>query len=274
MDPLFTYLNRIPGVLSVQGYIDDTTIVGDAQDLGWLLRTAECYSSLRSAGFIVDSHFCFRACTSICNRASPVRCLSDVVDRTWPGLLTSKCFSTAWEALTANTRPGYNNVVVRVGEPQNIGLQCQSTCIVAVFSYQQTLEIRNGSHMHQLGVFATIKCRYKSKSNLPTNIALRLMAVKKIEVSGFGVQAICHQAPSLGLALVGRYQFNEEGSFDRVEAGQGLDQFNSAPFRKLLERLKSFSRPTLSIMARCTGFNTFYLECDALHDFVLWAYHR
>ena len=39
----------------------------------------------------------------------------------------------------------------------------------------------------------------------------------KIEASGFGAQAVSHQAPSLGLALVGRYQFNE-GSFDRVEA--------------------------------------------------------
>ena len=35
-DPLFTYLNRIPGVLSVQGYINDTTIAGDAQSLEWL----------------------------------------------------------------------------------------------------------------------------------------------------------------------------------------------------------------------------------------------
>ena len=57
MDPLFTYLNRIPGVLSVQGYMDDTTIIGDAQDLEWLLRTVLLsYSSLRTAGFIVDSH--------------------------------------------------------------------------------------------------------------------------------------------------------------------------------------------------------------------------
>ena len=83
---------------------------------------------------------------------------------------------------------------------------------------------------------------------------------EEIEVSGFGAQAVCHQAPSLGLALVGRYQFNDEGPFDRVEAGQGLNQFNSAPSRKLLERLKSFSRPTLSVMARSTGFNTFILS--------------
>ena len=30
MDPLFHYLNRIPGVISVQAYVDDTTIAGTA----------------------------------------------------------------------------------------------------------------------------------------------------------------------------------------------------------------------------------------------------
>ena len=134
------------------------------------------------------------------------------------------------------------------------------TCMVAVFSYQQIMEIRAGVHMHELGAFATIKCKCKSKSNLLTNAVLGPVAVKKIGVSGFGVQAVCHHAPSLGLSLVGRYQFNEHGSFDRVGAVIGLEQLNSAPSRKLVDRLKSFSRPTLSIMAPCTGFNTFILS--------------
>ena len=41
---------------------------------------------------------------------------------------------------------------------------------------------------------------------------------------------------------------------------QGLDNRNAGPFWKLLDRLKSFSRPTLSSTARCTGFNTFILS--------------
>ena len=89
---------------------------------------------------------------------------------------------------------------------------------------------------------------------------LRSGAVKNIEESGFGVQAICPQAPSLGLALVGRYRFDIEGNLECSEVSQGLDHYNTAPFRKLVNRLKSFSRPTLSITARCTGFNTFILS--------------
>jgi len=51
MDPLFVYLNRIPGVISVQGYVDDTTIIGNAQHPDWFTAAADCYSDLASAGF-------------------------------------------------------------------------------------------------------------------------------------------------------------------------------------------------------------------------------
>ena len=264
MDPLFTYLNRIPGVLSVQGYIDDTTIAGDAQCLEWLDNVSERYSSLRSAGFIVDPHCCFRACVTTRNRTPPYWCLSDVVDSTWPGLISACCCPTAWAAMSVHCRPGYNTVVLRVGETcyqsaDSVAPELKR-CVAGVFSYQQILDIRAGLQMHQLGAFATIGCKCKSKSNILTNMTLRGGAVKKIEESGFGVQAICHQAPSLGLALVGRYRFDIEGNFDRVEVCHGLGNCNSGPFRKLLDRLKSFSRPTLSIIARCTGFNKFILS--------------
>ena len=32
MDPILSYLNQIPGVLRVQGYVDDTTLVGDTRE--------------------------------------------------------------------------------------------------------------------------------------------------------------------------------------------------------------------------------------------------
>ena len=264
MDPLFTYLNRIPGVLSVQGYIDDTTIAGDAQCLDWLTEVSECYSSLRTAGFVVDPHSCFRACVTTHNRVRPSNCLSDDVDSRWPGLLSTEVYPTALAAMVANCRPGYNTTVVRVGPPcaqlDDVSTPGLNQCIVGIFAFQQILDIRAGCQMHHLGVFATIGCKCKSKSNILTNMALRNGAIRKIEESGFGVQAICAKAPSLGLALVGRYEFTAEGCFGKVEVPRGLDNYNAGPFRKLLNRLKSFSRPTLSLIARCTGFNTFILS--------------
>ena len=56
------------------------------------------------------------------------------------------------------------------------------------------------------------------------------------------------------------YRYNAEGDFERIEVGSGLDNFSTGPFCKLLDRLKAFSRPTPSITARCTGFNTFIIS--------------
>ena len=170
MDPLFTYLNRIPGVLSVQGYIDDTTIAGDARCLDWLTEVSSCYSSLRTAGFVVDPHSCFRACVTIHNRMRPISCLSADVNSRWPGLLSTEGYPTALAAMVAHCRPGYNTVVVRVG-PLCTQLDDSLTpglnqCIVGIFAFQQILDIRVGCQMHHLGVFATIGCKCKSKSNI------------------------------------------------------------------------------------------------------------
>ena len=115
MDPLFTYLNRIPGVISVQGYIDDTTIAGNSQCLSWLEEVAHTYECLKSAGFVVDAHSCFRACVTIQNRRRPGTMNSNEIENVWPGLISSEPYSTALAALQAHNRPGYNTVIVRIG---------------------------------------------------------------------------------------------------------------------------------------------------------------
>ena len=205
MDPLFTYLNRIPGVLSVQGYIDDITIAGNAQSLDWLTEVADCYSSLGTAGFVVDPHSCFGACTTTHNRMRPRSCLSDEVDSQWPGLLSMAVYPTALAAMSANSSPGYNTTVVRVGPPcppfEGNMTQGLNQCIVGIFAFQQVQDIRAGCHMHSLGVFATIGCKCKSKSNILTNMVLRNGAIQKIEEPGFGVQAVCAKAPSARACL-------------------------------------------------------------------------
>ena len=248
----------------MQGYIDDTTIAGTAQSLEWLDDVAQTYVSLWTAGFVVDPHTCFRACLAIQNRMQPTVTDSDDVENRWPGLIASEGYPTALAALLAHNRPCYNTVVIRVGSeaaaPGDQDPSAPRVCIASVLAYQQVQEIRIGRHMHQMGAFATVACRCKSKSNIITNVHLGTGAIHKVEASGFGVQAICSKAPSLGLALVGRYELDANGHFTSAESPQGLDNFNTGPFRKLVDRLKSFNRPRLSITARCTGFNTFILS--------------
>ena len=138
MDPLFTYLNRIPGVLSVQGYIDDTTIAGNAQCLEWLVDVSRCYSSLRTTGFVVDPHTCYRACVTTYNRSRPTTCLSDEVEDKWPGLISAEGYSTAFAAMAAHSKPGYNTVIVRVGvaNTQLDGMVAigQRLCVAGIFA--------------------------------------------------------------------------------------------------------------------------------------------
>ena len=66
MDPIYHYLNRIPRVLSVQGYIDDNTIAGPGNDIEWVQGVQTCYQVCRTAGFQIDPHSCWQAVCSDC----------------------------------------------------------------------------------------------------------------------------------------------------------------------------------------------------------------
>ena len=83
MDPLFHYLNRIPHVLSVQAYVD-TTLVGDAQNTQWIQKVAQCYDDVRTAGFVVDSHSCYRSISNSTMRFGPTTMSSAQLLQEWP----------------------------------------------------------------------------------------------------------------------------------------------------------------------------------------------
>lgn len=62
MDPVLTYLNRIPGMLTVQEYVDDTTMAGDTTaGMQWLTDAWNICARLRSAGIQIDEHHCWKA---------------------------------------------------------------------------------------------------------------------------------------------------------------------------------------------------------------------
>ena len=61
MDPVLTVLNRVPGVITVQGYIDDTTLAGRGHSISWIDACWQLVMKLKTAGIQVDSHHCWRA---------------------------------------------------------------------------------------------------------------------------------------------------------------------------------------------------------------------
>ena len=264
MDPLFVYLNRIPGVLSVQGYVDDTTIVGDAQNLHWISAVAQVYDDLATAGFVVDAHSCFRSCVTTKNRSSPVCCSRIFLEEQWPQLVGSEPHATITIALQKSIQPGYNVALLRIGivdnEENRDGTFSNGSSIMCILSYEQGLAFLQGKDYGQLGVFANGKCNCKSKSHILTNFRMRPSAISTIDHAGFGLHSISGHAPSLGLALAGRWVFGHTGLYEEFELPILLPDIVPTPFKKLQERLKAFNRPTLSIVARCTGYNTFILS--------------
>ena len=265
MDPLFHYLNRIPSVLSVQAYVDDTTIVGDAQDTRWIKQVAQCYNNLRSAGFIVDSHSCYRCVANSVIRFGPTKFSNVQISRDWPTLLTCPSFPTATAAVQATMRQGYNTLVVRSSSwpptPRPQGEEHNDQVHLAInLSYTQGHELIHGLDFHDVGCFATVSCDCKSKSHIVTNFAMRPLALSGLEHAGYGVHAVTPSAPALGLTIFGRFALTGNGQREAFCPPTSLLECKPAPFKKLLHRLKLFGAPTLSVMARCTCYNTYILS--------------
>ena len=263
MDPFFHYLNQIPRVFSVQAYVDDTTIVGDAQCLDWMCKVSHTYRKVRTAGFVVDPHTCYRSLRNSVMQFPPHRLTAEELMLHWPGILSSCPYSTAYEALEANMCPGYNTRVARAQLRTNTSAETVSTTVadhLAVnYSFAQAIEILQGRETYSVGAFAAVTCSCKSKSHVVTNYALRPSAISFLKKSGYWIHSIVPQAPSLGLALTGRTTLDEEGSWQDVSSHTTLYD-KPTPFQKFSGRLQAFRSPTLSIMARCTCFNTYIIS--------------
>ena len=265
LDPLFHYLNRIPNVISVHAYVDDTTVIGNAQDASWLHQVSQCYTAVRSAGFVVDAHECYRSLSNSQMRFGPSKLSCSQIPQTWPDILNSPAYPTATAALRATLRPGYNSLVIGFAQwpvtnlPQGAN-ENEATHFALNVSYVQGVDIIHGFDMHKIGFFAAMSCSCKSKSHIVTNVRLRPLALAFAERSGYGVHAITPHAPALGLTIFGRLQFDDSGDWSDSHPILSLQECKPAPFKKFQLRLKNFRAPSLSVIARSTCFNTYILS--------------
>ena len=123
MDPIYHYLNRIPRVLSVQGYIDNNTIAGPGNDIGWVQNIQRCYHVCRTAGFQIDSHLCWQA---ICSDCSPFETQAVTDRREKESLLQQAYHPTALSAIWAAILPKKTLILARAG--MCIGLPNSEEC--------------------------------------------------------------------------------------------------------------------------------------------------
>ena len=183
----------------------------------------------------------------------PVKLTDEELLSRWPEVLASRSYCTAHEAMKYNSNPGYNTFVVGLARARlrtHAGLDNSTDTVadhLAVnFNYDQIMDILQGRNMHSVGAFAAATCSCKSKSQVVSNFALRPLALRDRD--------------PWDLALTGRVMFNEDGLWQDTSDFTSLQDLKPAPFNKFSQRLQMFKAPTLSIMARCTCFNTYVVS--------------
>ena len=260
MDPVFHYLNSIPGVLTVQGYVDDTTIVGSTEDFSWIRKVSNCYCCLKSAGFVVDGHSCYRCCLNSCMKYGAHAVTGEELLRYWPQTDSTEGFPTATAALEHTAVRGYSVLLCRL-----LGSTGQQGGVIVNLSFQQVLDVCQGRDLSSVAPLFAQTCVCKSKCSVVTNRALRTQAMAELEKATYGAHSVVSQAPALGLALFSRWFIADDGSWKRFNEPTDLSSFHARSFGKFSDRLRLFSRPQISIRARCTAFNTF------VHSVMLYA---
>ena len=183
----------------------------------------------------------------------------------WPAVVNSPAYATATAAIQAVLRPGYNTLVVRMTRwpltPLPVEPEDPSKMHLAInLNFEQGHEVGHGRQMHTIGSFSTIQCSCKSKSHIVINFPMRPCALSSIELAGYGVHAVAASAPALGLTLFGRTAFDDQGAWTVCSPPTSRRESKPAPFQKFQQRLRSFSAPTLSIIAKSTCFNTYILS--------------
>ena len=241
MDPIYHYLNRIPRVLSVQGYIDDNTIAGPGNDIGWVQNIQTCYQVCRTAGFQIDSHSCWQA---ICSDCPPFETQAVTDRRESQSLLQQACHPTALSAIRAAILPRKTLILARA--EMCIGLTPRNAS-----------RILNGMDYSSISSLLAIECQCRCKTALVVNSPLPSWVLRQLDQAGFGAHCVQGVATSLGLLLLGRSQLNGSDLWKATTHPSTLKHINPKAAEKFVHRLRLFRQPVLSIVSRSIAFNTF-----------------
>ena len=188
MDPILTYLNRIPGVLTVQGYVDDTTLAGDtAAGMQWLSDVWIICKKLRTAGIQIDEHHCWRANGARMN-APQSGCLVDFPALEW--VHHTRGHATLYQALAK--RAGCSTTTL-VSRGQNF------VCLTPT----QVDQILAGEAADTLTDLFLTQCGCANKCSVLVNHQATQNTLNALERSNWGAHLIEGKATALGLILYG-----------------------------------------------------------------------
>ena len=203
MDPVLTLLNRTPGVISVQGYIDDTTLAGRGDSVSWTGRCWNLLMKLRTAGIQVDSHQCWRAAEVTMHPTCKVRTL--------PASFKEELFARQGSCTAA--------IDLSMVQLRYFNLLLARDVSFIVLSIPQVREILLG-HSDIVYSLYSLPCCCSTKTMTLTNKKLGTRIAMELDMAEIGAHTLVTTAPSLGLLLEGKFYISE-GTWREVQPSEG-----------------------------------------------------
>ena len=248
MDPIFVYLNRIPQCILVAGYVDDTTIVGEAHsNFNWISQILQACSSWASAGFRIDMHGCWHIgyCPDYLENQNQLLTIDTApVEIQWVTSSGCSCFTHLSHFIT---RPLVQVIVKRE----------QYYTIVSWRTF-----VTMHTHGHKLlQQLASLPCRCRSKLSVLTNRKLTGRMSVKLDYTTLGMQTLTDQTLSLGLQLSGYYKYEASGKCEKQAALATLALVAPKATQKSQLRLGIIFHSRRSIHSRINFFNAYMLSC-------------
>ena len=197
MDPVLTYLNRIPGMLTVQGYVDDTTMVGDTTaGMQWLTDAWQACIRLKSAGIQIDEHHCWRT-SGINMHAACSGQIDQYPSLHWAQRLSG--YATLRQAL-----------VHRIGLLAPPPLCADQICLCAS-PQQKWIPFYSGEHLAKIDPLFLVQCGCSNKCSVLVNHPASHSTLNALERSDWGAHLIEGKTTALGLILYGKYTRSSQG---------------------------------------------------------------
>ena len=246
MDPVLTYLNRIPGMLTVQGYVDDTTMVGDTTaGMQWLSDAWQACTRLKSAGIQIDEHHCWRTSGINMHAAS-----SGQIDQ-YPPLQWTQSLpghATLRQALVHRT--GYSTTTI----------VCRAKLFVCLTPAEVDVVLAGG-HLAKIDPLFLVQCSCSNKCSVLVNHPASQSTLNALECSSWGAHLIEGKTTALGLLLYGKYARSHQG-WAPVEELIGTQAINPKAMSKANHRLALFATPAHSVVQRSLANNCFILSLN------------
>ena len=246
MDPILTYLNRFPGTLMVQGYVDDTTMAGDTTaGMQWLTDAWNVCPRLRSAGIQIDEHHCWKVSGIHMHSASSGR-----IDQhpllTWTQQLQG--YATLRQALLSRTGSAATTTVCRANF-----FQCLTPGKVD--------QLLAGERVERIEALFFTRCSWSNKCSILVNHQASQATLNAMERANWGAHLIEGKTTTLELFLYGKFSWCHQG-WEPVEELRGTQSLNSKAMTKANHRLALFTSPAHSVVQRSLANNCFILSLN------------